>query len=152
MSKVKVINIESYLIGDVEALSIQHYEEYYDRTYVDDAVTFYELPFEEGMNEMDVTIDLVPVTGTTGLFVNARTLPAGLSKYTWKETGPLAKRITIKWEELVQMRAEKSNLFIAVQSEKPGEFLVKVDAHDPGYKGRLNSGIIESGFVGFEEI
>jgi hypothetical protein len=152
MSKVKVINIESYLIGDVEALSIQHYEEYYDRTYVDDAVTFYELPFEEGMNEMDVTISLVPVTGTTGLFVNARTLPTELSKYTWKETGPLAKRITIKWEELVQMRAEKSNLFIAVQSEKPGEFLVKVDAHDPGYKGRLNSGIIESGFVGFEEI
>lgn len=152
MSQVKVINIETYLIGKMEQLSIQHFEEYYDRVYDENKVTFYELPYEESMSEMDITISLIPVIGNTGLYVNVRTLPLELENFDWKEKGPLAKRITIKWAELVQMRGEKSNLYIAVQTSRPGEFLLKVDAHDPGYKGRLNSGIIESGFVQYEEI
>lgn len=151
MSLVKVINIETYLIGFIEKLSISHYEEYYDRVYENNKITFYELPFEESMLEMDITINLIPVVGTTGLYVNVRTLPLELENFDWKEKGPLAKRITIKWSELVQMRGEKSNLFIAVSTTRPGEYLLKIDAHDPGYKGRLSSGIIESGFVQFEE-
>ena len=27
-----------------------------------------------------------------------------------------------------------------------------MDAHEPGYRGRLNSGIIEAGFVNFNQI
>ena len=104
------------------------------------------------MNEMDVSISLIPVTGNTGLYVNAKTKPLDLEKFDWKETGPLAKRITIKWEELVKMQATKSNLFIAVSTSKPGEFLIKIDAHDAGFRGRLSSGIIEAGFVEYEEI
>lgn len=41
------------------------------------------------------------------------------------------------------MRAEKSNLFIAVYTKNPGEFLLEVDAHDPGFVGKLHSGVIE---------
>lgn len=152
LSKVKTINIETFLIKKIENLSIQHYEEYYDRVYQNDKTTFYNLPFEESMDEMDITVSLIPVTGTTGLYINAKTLPMDLESFDWKEKGPLAKRITIKWAELVQMRAERSNLYIAVFSSRPGEFLIKIDAHEQGYKGRINSGIIESGFVGYQEI
>ena len=151
-SKVKVLNIESYLIEKIERLSIQHYEEYYDRVYSDNVVTTYELVYEPSMEKMDVSISLIPVTGSSGLFVNAKTLPTKLEKYDWQEKGSLAKRITVRWEELELMKAERSNLFIAVQTSKAGEFLLKMDAHDPGYRGRLNSGIIEAGFVNFEEI
>ena len=152
MSKVKIVNIESFLIPKVEVLSIQHYEEYYDRVYQNDKVTYYNLPYEDSMEEMDITISLIPVTGTTGLYVNAKTLPLELENFDFKEKGPLAKRITIKWQELVQMRAEKSNLYIAVSASRPGEYLIKLDAHEQGYRGRLNSGIIESGFVGYEDM
>lgn len=152
LNNIKVLNIETFLINKIEKLSIQHYEEYYDRVFQPNVTTFYELPYEDSMEEMDVTISLIPVTGTTGLYINAKTLPLDLENFDWKEKGPLAKRITIKWEELVQMRAEKSNLFLAVSTTKPGEYLIKVDAHDPGYRGRLNSGVIEAGFVGYNEI
>ena len=30
---VRVMNIESYMINDIEELSIKHYDEYYDRVY-----------------------------------------------------------------------------------------------------------------------
>ena len=152
LHNVKIINIESFLINKIETLSIQHFEEYYDRVYQNDKITYYNLPYDDSMEELDITIGLIPVTGTSGLYVNAKTLPLDLESFDWKEKGPLAKRITIKWEELVQMRAEKTNLFIAVSTSKPGEFLIKIDAHDQGYKGRLNAGIIESGFVGYEEM
>lgn len=152
LSKVKVVNIESFLIPKVEVLSIGHFEEYYDRVYQNDKVTYYNLPYEDSMEEMDVTVSLVPVTGTTGLYVNVKTLPVDLEGFDWKEKGPLAKRVTVRWRELVQMRAEKSNLFIAVFASRPGEFLLKVDAHEQGYRGRLTSGVIESGFVAFDEV
>ncbi len=127
-----------------------HYEEYYNRVLVDDAITYFELPFEEFMSEMDITISLIPVTGNTGLYANVKTLPTDINNFDWKETGPLAKRITIPWQELLQMNGERQPIYIAVKTYKPGEYLLKVDAHYPGYKGRLNSGIIEAGFVGYQ--
>jgi hypothetical protein len=144
---LKSMNIESFLIPKIETVSINHYEEYYDRVYQSNQVTLYELPYEPSMEEMDVTISLIPVTGKTGLYVNAKTLPTSVEQYDWKETGPLAKRLTIRWKELIMMKAERSNLFIAVQTSKPGEFLLKIDAHDEGFRGRLHSGIIEQGFA-----
>ena len=152
LNGIKSMNIESYLIGKIEKLSIDHYEEYYDKVYKADALTTYELPYETSMHGMDISISIIPVTGSTGLYVNPKTLPLDLNKYTWQEKGPLAKRITIKWEELIQMNADGTNLFITVQSVSPGEFLIKLDAHDPGLRGRLNSGIIEAGFVKHQEI
>ena len=113
-SKVKVMNIESYLIGKIEKLSIQHYEEYYDRVYKDNQITYYELVYEPSMESMDISISLIPVVGSSGLYVNAKTLPTALEKYDWQEKGRLAKRITITWEELGTMKAQKSNLFIAI--------------------------------------
>lgn len=152
VERVKTLNIESYLIGDIEKLSINHYEDYYDRVYDNNITTKYELVYEPAMAGMDVSISLIPVTGTSGIYVNPMTIPTDLKKYTWKEEGPLAKRITIRWDELVLMKAEASNLIIAVNCDKPGEYLLKIDAHEPGYKGRLTSGIIEMGFVKDKEI
>ena len=145
--KVRVMNIESFLIPKIETISIKHYEEYYDRVYSPDSLVFYQLPFDSSMEGLDVSISLIPVIGQTALFVNAQTLPLNVENYAWKEKGHLAKKITIKWEELVQMRAERSTLYIAVSVAKPSEFLLKIDAHDQGYKGRLTSGITEAGYV-----
>lgn len=152
LNNVKVLNIESFLISKVERLSINHYEEYYDKVYKANSVTTYELPYEPEMNGMDVSINLIPVTGSTGLYANPQTIPLDLEKYAWQEKGSLAKRITVKWEELVEMKAEGSTLYITVVSSMPGEFLIKLDAHEPGFRGRLNSGIIEAGFVKYEEV
>ena len=52
------------------------------------------------MEEMDVSISLIPVVGKSSLLVNAKTKPSNLDSYDWKQEGALAKRITIKWEEL----------------------------------------------------
>lgn len=152
LSNIKVLNIESFLIGSVEKLSINHYEEYYDKVYKADSITTYELPYLPEMNGMDVSVSLIPVTGSTGLYINPQTLPMDLEKYTWQEKGSLAKRITVKWDELVQMKADGSTLYITVSTSQPGEFLIKLDAHEPGFKGRLSSGIIEAGFVKYDEI
>ena len=72
---------------------------------------------------------------------------------TGKETGPLAKKITIKAEELSMMQIDQTNLdfYIAVNSKKPGEFYINIDGHEAGYKGRLHAGITEGGFVKAEE-
>lgn len=152
LSGIKLLNIESFMIGKIEKLSINHYEEYYDKVYKPDSLTTYELLYEPIMHGMDISISLIPVTGATELYVNPQTIPLSLDKYTWQEKGNLAKRITVKWEELIQMKAEGTNMFITVYSNQPGEFLIKLDAHDPGLRGRLNSGIIEAGFVTYEEI
>ena len=152
LNNVKVLNIESFMINQIERLSINHYEEYYDKVYQENALTTYELPFIPEMSGMDVSINLIPVIGSSGLYVNPQTLPLSLDKYMWQEKGSLAKRITIKWEELVEMKADGSSLFISVATSQPGEFLIKLDAHEPGFKGRLNPGIIEAGFVKYEEI
>lgn len=152
IEKVKTLNIESYLIGDMEKLSINHYDDYYDRVYDNNVTTKYELVYEQSMARMDISVSLIPVTGTSGLYVNPVTVPTDLNKYAWRELGQLAKRITIRWDELVEMRAQGSNMIIAVHSDKPGEYLLKIDAHEPGYKGRLSSGIVEAGFVKKKEI
>ena len=55
------------------------------------------MPDIEGM---DVSINLIPVTGNTGLYVNPKTKPLKFDSYLFQQTGPLAKRITVKWEEL----------------------------------------------------
>ena len=147
IENVEVFNIESFSSADIEKISIHHYEDYYDRVYENDTIVKYELPYESLMEEMDVSITLTHVSGVTGLFVNPLIVPLNLSGYNWKEEGPLAKRITIKWTELQQMKAEGKSLFIAVHCEKPGEFMIRADAHDPGLRGRLSPGILEAGFV-----
>jgi hypothetical protein len=45
----------------------------------------------------------------------------------------------------------QADLYIAVLSERPGEFYLNLDAHETGYKGRLQPGISEAGFVKYEE-
>lgn len=152
VEKVKTLNIESYLISDIERLSINHYEDYYDRVYSGNVTTTYLLPYESSMADMDISISLIPVTGTSGLYANAQSLPTALTKYNWIEMGQLAKRITIKWEELKDMKANGSDIYISVNCDKPGEYLLKIDAHEAGYRGRLTSGVIEAGFVKYQEL
>ena len=149
---VHMFNIESFIIGKTEQLSIRHYEDYYDRVYESNVLTLYELPYSSEMEGLDISVSLIPVTGTTDLYVNANTIPSSLNAYDFHETGHLAKRITIEWKELVEMKAEKTSLYIAVQSQTPGEYLIKIDAHDSGLRGTLAPGIIESGMVAFNEI
>lgn len=149
---VKIMNIESFLVEEFESLSIHHYDEYYDRAYEAGQVIQYELPFDPVMEGMDVSVSLVTVTGEAGLFINAHSRPRDLTTFDWKETGPLGKRITVGWAELVSMRAERKSLFIAVKTETPGELLLKIDAHEPGSRGRLSPGVVESGFVEYDKV
>ena len=58
------------------------------------------MKYNDLMEEMDVSISLIPVVGKSSLLVNAKTKPSNLDSYDWKQEGALAKRITIKWEEL----------------------------------------------------
>lgn len=101
---------------------------------------------------MDVSISLIPVTGNTQLYVNPGTKPLELDKYLYREKGKLAKRVTIKWEELQQMNINDPVLFIAVYTESKGEYLVKIDAHEDHYRGRLSPGYAEAGFVKNDEL
>ena len=149
---VKVFNLESFLIEEIETLDIRHFEEYYDKTYTDNIKTYYKLPYIPEMEKINLSISLIPVSGDSTLYVNARTKPLDVETSDWKERGKLAKRITVKWEELVRMNAEKSDLFIVVEMSQASEFLLKIDGHEEGFRGRLSAGITESGFVEFEEI
>ena len=149
---VKLFNLESFLIEDIETLDIRHFEEYYDKTYEDNIKTYYKLPYIDDMENINLSISLIPVSGDSTLYVNAKTKPLNVQTSDWKEKGALAKRISIKWEELVKMKAEKSDLYIVVEMNKASEYLLKIDGHEEGFKGRLSPGITESGFVEFDEI
>ena len=149
---VHMLNLETFMIDKMEKLSIQHYEDYYDKTYEENQLIIYELPYSSEMDNLDISISLIPVTGHTELYVNPNTVPPKLASYAYSEKGHLAKRITIEWDQLVQMKAEKTSLYIAVQVPKPGEFLIKIDAHDHGFRGTMAPGVIEAGMVQFQEI
>ena len=149
---VHMLNIETFFIEDIETISIDHFEDYYDRAYENNKLTIYKLPYTADMEELDVSISLIPVTGSTDLFVNVNTLPNDLNAYDFKEEGPLAKRVTVRWKELKLMRATKSEIYIAVRCSRPGEYLIKVDAHEEGIRGTLSPGVVESGVVAFNEI
>ena len=144
---VRSMNIESYVIEDIEKVSLIHHEEYYDRIYDEKNPIIYELPFEPLAAGLDYTFTLIPVSGVSGLYINAITLPEGLEKYDWQDVGPLAKRITVRHKELEAMRALNATHFIAVTNTQPGEYLLKLDAHEENFRGRLNSGIIEAGYL-----
>lgn len=36
------------------------------------------------MEGLDISINLIPVTGETGLYINAKTLPSKKEEYDWK--------------------------------------------------------------------
>ena len=149
---IRMFNLETFLISKMEKLSIQHYEDYYDKHYESNETTIYELPYFEEMEQLDISISLIPVTGNTELYINPNTIPTSLDSYAFSEKGKLAKRITVKWEELTKMKADKTSIYIAVHSSQPGEYLIKIDAHDQGFRGTLSPGIIESGLVQYNEI
>lgn len=45
------------------------------------------------------------------------------------------------------MKATKSNLFVAVESVEKGEYLLKLEIHEPEFRGWIHVGVTESGFV-----
>lgn len=149
---VKVLNIESFITSQIETLSINHLNEYYDKVYQDNTTTFYKLKYISPMTELDISISLIPVTGESELYINPRTKPKDLESYYYKEKGTLGKRITVRWEDLVQMKADGNDLYVAVRSGTSGEFMIKIDGHESGYRGRLSSGMIEGGFVRKDEL
>ena len=149
---VHMLNIETFFIGKIETISIDHYEDYYDRVYENNKLTIYKLPYTPDMENLDVSVSLIPVTGDTDLFININTLPNNLDAYDFKEEGALAKRITVRWKELELMQATQSDIFIAVRCSRPGEYLIKVDAHEQGIRGTLTPGVVEGGKVLFNEI
>ena len=105
LNKVKTVNIESFFIGEFDILDINHYGSYYSKTYKDKEVSFFKVPFIKEIVGLNLSISLNPVTGESGLYVNPNIKPLELDKYAWKETGHLATRITITWEELMMMQA-----------------------------------------------
>ncbi len=98
---VKVVNIESNFIEGLDLLSINHFGGYYDKTYKANIISYYKLPYIKAMEGLNVSISLIPVTGESALYVNPTSKPLTLDKYAWKETGHIAKRITIYWDELI---------------------------------------------------
>ena len=92
-------------------------------------MTHYKLKYTEDVQNMDISVSLIPVTGQTGLFINPNTLPQSKDKYIWSKEGALAKRITIKWGELEQMKSKGSDFYISVFNKKQGEYFLQVDAH-----------------------
>ena len=61
---------------------------------------YYKLPYTDDIEGLDISVSVVPVSGESGLYINAKTKPLSLDKFDYKENGPLGKRITVKWEEL----------------------------------------------------
>ena len=59
-------------------------------------MTIYYLPWNDSVEDLDISFTLVPVVGVTGIYINADYLPEHLNKYSWFDTGKLAKRITIR--------------------------------------------------------
>ncbi len=108
------MNIGTMFISDVDVLDINHYGSYYDRTYENNVISYYKIPYVPEIEGLNLSIYLIPVTGESGLYINPMSKPTDLKKFNWKETGKLAKRITVTWEELVSMKAEKNDLYIAV--------------------------------------
>lgn len=114
ISKVSKFTIESFLISNIEEISIFHPTEFYDRVFVQNSVTFYKLKYVKEMQGLDVSFSLIPVVGKSALYVNPKTKPLDLNKYLYQATGKLAKRITIPWAELEQMKSTEQDFFIAV--------------------------------------
>lgn len=151
LKNIKSINIETFLIPSTETLSFDHYGQYYDRVYTENSTTHYKIPYSPSTENLDYTITLIPVTASNNLYINAVTKPLSLEKYDWKEKGSLAKRITIRWEELRDMDAARDDLYVAVFNSKSGEFLLKIEAHEREIRGKLHHGVIESGFIKAKE-
>ena len=149
---VDEFSLETFMIEQIEKISIHHFENYYDKTYNPGTFTIYELPFSEEMTGLDVSVSIIPVTGNTQLYINAKTIPTNEDSYDFKMNGQLAKKMTISWGELTSMKAQGTSLFIGVMCPIPGEYMLKVDAHELGYKGSLTAGITEAGMVQFNEI
>lgn len=95
--------IECQVGKEIEELTYMHYGPYYEKKYSKKSVTTYYLPYHPEIDGLDISITLTPVIGNSGLYINAQNKPNNLSDYLWKEEGKLAKRITIKSEELKQM-------------------------------------------------
>lgn len=45
------------------------------------------------------------------------------------------------------MQIDEQNLYIAVRTEEPGEYLLNVVGHEENLKGILDHGVIEGGFI-----
>ena len=69
------------------------------------------------MEGYDISISLYPVTGITTLAANLKNKPNEIDKFMFKEKGKLGKRITIKWEELKEMKSEANDIYIMVATE-----------------------------------
>jgi hypothetical protein len=73
---------------------------------------------------LNLNVNLIPVTGTTKLYINIETKPTDLKKYLFRSESSLAKRIIISWEEMKQMKAIGQDLIIAVESGGKGEYML----------------------------
>lgn len=51
---VKTVNLESFFIEDIEILDINHYDGYYDKTYLTNSLTYYKLPLNKDIEGLDV--------------------------------------------------------------------------------------------------
>ena len=152
VKNISSINLESFIIQTMETVSIQHFGSYYDRAYAQDTVVMYKLPFSKEMEGLDLTFTVIPVTGSTQLFLNLQTVPTREDSYDFKVLGQLAKKYTLTYDEIEKMQAVHSPIYIAVRCPTPGEFLMKIDAHEKGFRGELTAGVIEAGSVKFKEI
>lgn len=108
------MNIESFLGEKIEELKYDHYGPYYEKTYQQGQEINYILKHTPEVDGLDISISLIPVTSHSALYVNSLSKPSEYSSYDWQEKSPLAKRITIKSEELSLMKAEKEDLYITV--------------------------------------
>lgn len=90
---------------------------------------------------------MTSVSQNCELFVNAKEKPELLEDYAYRTSSFSSLRLTVPWSELEQQQAAGQSLFIAVKPSLPGEFLLKVSAHDQGLSGILSPGVLEQGRV-----
>lgn len=63
IEKVSMINVETKFISEIEELSVEHFDSYYDRTYQDNQTTYYKLKYIKDIDQLDLSINLIPVIG-----------------------------------------------------------------------------------------
>lgn len=143
-TKTKLITAEAVIADQVEEVKANMINGYYGRTTERNLVSIFELKYEKKFKNMDISVLLVPVLGTTELYVNSKSLPMTLDNYKWKNSSPISKRMTIKRETLNKMNSLEDSLFIAVKSADPSEFYLRIEAHRPNFSGHLYPGVTEN--------
>lgn len=84
-------DLETFIINKVEDVSICHY----DHAYLKDTVVIYRLPFSLKMEDLDITVSVIPVTGSTQLGLKVGKINTSEDIYDFKVIAQLVEKSTL---------------------------------------------------------